>query len=295
MAKKKQDIKVHLATMVDAMLLTEHPNNSNKQSRHISKELAKSIKENGYDEPLIVVKRSDGDVGYYVASGNHRFRTGMTLGMTEFPCIVRDDWDSIKSQVELVRRNYVRGDINKDAFTEAVNNLAQESSMDFESIRTLMGFEDADKFAALYKEDEEANREMGERIAGGGAPGGGANIVKVIDDLGAMIASLLERFGDTVPNSFLIVPVSSKNHMFIMTTPGLKKVLELIATQCVQKNMDINVVMSGLLNIGMAHSAFKTDTPDTKMLATKGVTKGEKNLKSIHELLGTVDPADSVE
>ena len=93
MTKKKKTVKVWLPQMIAAALINELQGNSQKQSRHEFAELRKNIREEGFDESITVVP--DEGAGYIVISGNHRFRAGKAEGMTEFPCVIRDDWDEV--------------------------------------------------------------------------------------------------------------------------------------------------------------------------------------------------------
>src|SRR5690606_30401994 len=133
MAKKKTVIEetrktpvVHPIQMIPDELLFDHPNNTNKQSKHVHQELIDRLTENGFDENLIVVPRRDGEAGYFIVAGNHRRRAGRAAGMVQFPCVVRDDWDDVEARIQLVRRNYVRGEIDKTLFTEEINRLSSE-------------------------------------------------------------------------------------------------------------------------------------------------------------------------
>jgi hypothetical protein len=273
MAKKKskKEVEVHLAQMFDTQLLEEHPKNVNKQNRHTQKELKDSILEEGFDETLIVSPRDDGEAGYWVVSGNHRFRAGKALGMQEFPCVLRDDWDAIKQQVQLLRRNMVRGDISKSDFTMAVNRIENDSNLELGIIQEMLGFENPDKFAHVYQEE----REKDEKVVAGVVA---SPQVKVLDDVGPAVSHILEEHGDTVPYSYIIFPMGGKNHLYVQTSPTLKKVLETICEKCVHEGLDINVALGGLLSIGMAHTNFKKMDTKTEEIKEAGDTEGDSDL-----------------
>lgn len=275
---KKQEIKVFQSEMVDSVLLTQHPNNSNKQNRHTHKELKASILENGFDETLLICPRDDGEAGYLVVSGNHRFKAGKSLGMTEFPCVIRDDWNSVEQQIQLVRRNYVRGDINKEAFTEAVNKLAAEAAVGLDIIQERMGFEDPDMFAEYYQEEKEREAAVADAIMSGDASSG-AGQAKMIDDLGLVLSTIFERFGDTAPYSFIVFPAGNKAHMYVQVTPALKRILETVAQGCVQQQLDMNIALGGLLSIGLDQSSFRTGTPDNDKIISRGSEEGDAELE----------------
>jgi len=274
--KTKGDIRVHEVILVDGVLLSEHPQNSNKQNRHVQRELKKSIKENGFDENLIVCPRDDGEEGYWVVSGNHRFRAGSSLGMKQFPCVVREDWNTVDQQIQLVRRNYVRGKIDKTAFTSAVNRLSEEAALDLDTIYERMGFEDADLFAEYYQKEQESESKVAAAVSSNNKSKS-RDAAKVIDDLGLILSSLFERYGDTVPQSFIVFPAGGKNHMYVQTSPALKRILEEVAEMCVQKGMDMNIILGGLLAIGMENSHFKTQ-PKVEEIVESGSEVGSSEL-----------------
>jgi len=248
-------VAVHLPEMIEKELLEEHPRNSNKQSKHMYTELRESIRENGFDETITVVPRDDGNDGYWIVAGNHRYRAGSAEGMDEFPCVVRGDWDDVQQQIELVRRNYVRGKIDKDAFTLAVNTLAAEEEMSVDEIREAMGFADTDVFMEYYREENERlEQEAREAVAEYNAGSSAAGAINMIDDLGLVLSTIFEEHGDTVPYSFLIFPAGGRNHCFVAATPTLVRTISSVTEYCVANHLDINVMLGGLLAIGLDQS-----------------------------------------
>lgn len=257
--KNKDTVKVFVAQMLPAALLREHDTNSNKQSKHAFAELRKNIRENGFDENIIVRPVED---GYEIVAGNHRFRAGRAEGMEEFPCVIRDDWGQVEAEIQSVRRNYVRGAIDKDAFTAQVNKLVKETGIFIGDLMERFGFEDPDKFAEYYKEEKKKEEKVAQATVS-------APAVKMIDDLGLVLSAIYEKHGDTAPNSFIIFPAASKAHMMIASTPTLKRTLEQIAVRCIAEKMDINVALGGLLSIGMSVSDFNKNGEKAKEEGSK--------------------------
>lgn len=245
--------KVHTTKMIKIDKLRVIDHNSQKQSKQKFDDLKKNISEEGFDENLIVRTLEDGT--FEVVSGNHRFRAAKDLGFKELPCVVRDDWDEVKAQLQSVRRNFGRGDIDKNLFTEQVNAL-HEQGVAFTDIIDGMGFADMDEFASLYKDQQE--KEKAAHAAMAEEASQDVQVVKMIDDLGAILSSLIDQYGHTIPNSFIIFPVGGKNHLYIAANNSLKKNLQQVATACVQQGMDINVALAGLLSIGLSQTNFLT-------------------------------------
>lgn len=258
---------VHSSELIHKTQLSEHPRNSNRQDKHVFKELRKSIREQGFDETLLVVPRDDGEEGYWIVAGNHRYRAGKAEGMDEFPCVVRDDWDETSQQIELVRRNYVRGAIDKDMFTMSVNALASEQGVSISDIQEAMGFRDDERFLEYYKQETEQMEREARQMAE--TTSASAPAIRMIDDLGLVLSKIFEEHGNTVPYSFIIFPAGQKNHLFVAATPALVKNLTTVAEYCVLHSMDINVILGGLLTIGLDQVKL-TGERDTEGLEEAG-------------------------
>lgn len=258
--KKGSGVKVFTATMLPAAVLKGMTGNSNKQSKHVFNELRRNIREQGFDENLIVRPLEDGF--YEIVSGHHRYAAGKAEGMDEFPCIVREDWDDVEAEIQSVRRNYSRGTIDKNAFTEQVNKLTREHGILMGDLMERFGFEDADKFAEYYKQESKRQEKVAEATVS-------APAVKMIDDLGLVLSAIYEKHGDSAPNSYIIFPAGGKNHLFVASTPALKRTIEQIVTHCMATKTDINVALGGLLQIGMSYSDFIKDPKKAKDEGTK--------------------------
>ncbi|NJL55762.1 ParB N-terminal domain-containing protein [bacterium] len=271
--------KVHAVQLVPDEMLFDHPNNTNRQSKHVHQELIESIREQGFDENLIVVPRNDGEPGFFIVAGNHRRRAGKAAGMLEFPCVVRDDWDEVEARIQLVRRNYVRGEIDRVLFTEEVNRLSKEQGIALDVLMERMGFEDANAFSNFYKEEKKREKSIGASVAASQA----ASQVKMIDDLGVILSVLFEKYGNTVPHSFIAFPTGGKNHIFIQVTPALKKTMDAVTTKCVADGLDINTVLGGLLQIAIHHTNFFKAGKDQTAVVDAGAIEGDDNLTLIGE------------
>lgn len=265
----KQPVKVWLPKMVSAALIKELPGNSQKQNKHEFAELRKNIREEGFDESITVVP--DG-ANYVVISGNHRFRAGKAEGMTDFPCVVRNDWDEVKKVIQSVKRNYVRGKIDRAAFTAQVDLLSNQHSLPIDLIYEQMGFEDPDAFAKYYQQEQETVRKIAEATVE-------APAVRILEDLGSVVSTLLAEHGHTVPQSFIVFPTGGKNHLYVASTPSLKRGLDSVIEYCVSQDIDINIALGGLLAIGLSQSGFYKGSHTD--VVTEGSTEGEADLSTV--------------
>tara|TARA_R100001244_G_scaffold36778_2_gene33626 strand:- start:3358 stop:4221 length:864 start_codon:yes stop_codon:yes gene_type:complete len=273
---RKTKIQVHTAVMLPAEFLVETPSNSNKQNRHTYKELKDNIREQGFDETLNVVPHETLPDHYTVVCGNHRLRAGKELGMAEFPCVIRKDWNEVEATIQGIRRNYVRGKIDKVSFTAQVDFIKEKYGLSQHVISERMGFEDADMFSVLYQEqklDADRQAQIAAAVSLDHAPNTSAANVKLIDDLGTILSHIFDQHGHTVPCSFIVFPAGGRNHMYVQANSALVKHMSAIAEQCLRDDLDINVALGGLLAVGMAQTGFGSKSMKRDKIKSEGTKK----------------------
>jgi uncharacterized ParB-like nuclease family protein len=275
MSKPSEAPKVWPVQMIPVVKIHRDPKNTQKQSRKVFAELKKNIAAAGFDEPIVVIPHPDKPGEYMAVAGNHRTEAARALGMVEVPAVVRTDWDVVTAQLQSVRRNYARGQIDKDAFATLVNELEQVNNVSLEEIYSGMGFSDVEDFAEMYRKEKEETEKI-QRTTNESAPK-----VKMMDDLGIILSSIFESYGSTAPFSFIIFPAGEKHHVFVQSSNALKRVLTDIMAACVEKGFDVNTALAGLLQIGSAHTNF----------LKKDEKKNELVLDAAEEL--TEDEADT--
>ena len=68
-------------------------------------ELAESIKKYGVIQPIIVNKKDD---FYEIVAGERRWRASKKAGLTEMPCIIRNDDERRNKEIaEIIKREIV--------------------------------------------------------------------------------------------------------------------------------------------------------------------------------------------
>jgi hypothetical protein len=274
MAKKpvKKGISVHLPKMVKVALLDTHPKNPQVQSSHMFGELVESIQENGFDESLIVVPRSDGQDGYWIVSGNHRFMASKQLGLDELPVVIRDDWDDVRSEIELVKRNYVKGKLDNDKFTNLVNHLSKEKAIPLDVIYEQMGFEDEQMFAKFYKAESEKQQSLLEKVMS-------KKEISIVEHVDHSLSEIFEKYGATAPSGFVIFPAGGKRHIFVHSNAALKISIDKIVMKCLQEGLNINVVLGGLL--ALAIKEHKLDDGVSEEVKKAGGLEGPDEIEFV--------------
>ncbi len=88
-------------------------------------ELKQSIKENGINEPLTVMKSTPNK--YTILSGNQRYRAAIDLEMKFLPCIIRQFEDPEKVAIFIVECNVRRRHLSTSQKAKALAELYKKN------------------------------------------------------------------------------------------------------------------------------------------------------------------------
>ena len=113
--------------------------NKNQPRRNFDQEaieeLAESIKVYGVIQPIIVKKRE----GYYeIIAGERRWRASKKAGLTEMPCIIRDDDERRTKEIALIE-NIQREDLNPIEKAKGFRQLIDEYGLKQQELADIMG------------------------------------------------------------------------------------------------------------------------------------------------------------
>ena len=98
-------------------------------------ELAESIKIYGVIQPIIVTKKE----GYYeIVAGERRWRASKKAGLTEIPCIVRNDDERKTKEIALIE-NIQREDLNPIEKAKGFKQLIDEYGLKQQELADIMG------------------------------------------------------------------------------------------------------------------------------------------------------------
>jgi len=103
------------------------------------KRLSRSIKSRGIMTPLIVSSKSD---KYEIIDGNRRFEAGLLIGLTNFPCIIKDDIkNSDDEEITLLgfSTNEMRSDLKPSQEVEALQRVLDNGDLDLKKISNATG------------------------------------------------------------------------------------------------------------------------------------------------------------
>lgn len=98
-------------------------------------ELAESIKIYGVIQPIIVTKKD----GYYeIVAGERRWRASKKAGLTEIPCIIRNDDERKSKEIALIE-NIQREDLNPIEKAKGFKQLIDEYGLKQQELADIMG------------------------------------------------------------------------------------------------------------------------------------------------------------
>ena len=98
-------------------------------------ELAESIKIYGIIQPIIVTKK---DGFYEIVAGERRWRAAKKAGLTEVPCIVREDDERKNKEIALIE-NIQREDLNPIEKARGFKQLIEEYGITQQKLADIMG------------------------------------------------------------------------------------------------------------------------------------------------------------
>ena len=109
--------------------ITEIEPNKNQPRRTFNSEsideLSESIKKYGVIQPIIVTKK---DNFYEIIAGERRWRASKKAGLTEMPCIIREDQEKENKEIALIE-NIQREDLNPIEKARSFRTLMDEYGM----------------------------------------------------------------------------------------------------------------------------------------------------------------------
>lgn len=130
---KKEGQKIEIIKIIDIEPNKDQPRRN--FDMEAIEELAESIKIYGVIQPIIVNKRD----GYYeIVAGERRWRASKKAGLTEIPCIIRNDDERKTKEIALIE-NIQREDLNPIEKAKGFKQLIDEYGLKQQELADIMG------------------------------------------------------------------------------------------------------------------------------------------------------------
>lgn len=240
------------------------PLNPNEETPETFNILVSTISEDGFDQPVVVCPitdleretfKAEPEVKYVLAKGEHRWRASRVLGHKTIPAVIRN-WDSLTRRTRLVRDNNVRGETNKDKFTQLVHSLQAEHSLDSELASSLLGFDTSKEMFKLMTSDGGQKKNLEEKAVGDKAK----DDLKVLDDLSLVLNTLFTKHGHTLPYGYMMFMFGGKIHAMVEMEDDLRVQVEELAQSAIDRKVNMSLMLAAILRDGLG--PYRTREPE---------------------------------
>lgn len=230
------------------------PLNPNVETPETFNTLVSTISEDGFDQPVVVCPitpleretfKAEPQVKYVLSKGEHRWRAARVLGHKTIPAVVRN-WDALTRRTRLVRDNQVRGETDKQKFTELVHSLQHEHQLDSELASSLLGFDTSkEMFKMMVSDGKKKSLEEKEVVDKS------KNELRVLDDLSLVLNTLFTKHGHTLPYGYMMFMFGGKINAMVEMEDELRVQVEELAQICLDRKVNMSLMLAAILRDGM--------------------------------------------
>lgn len=222
--KKKADknhVEVVFLPLEDLVPDDENPNEMDEATFDA---LVEEIREQGFDEPIHVRKHPKLKNKYQISSGHHRTRAATVVGLTEIPAIIKPFTDR-EQKVALVKRNALRGELNKTKLTQLYRDLAK--GKDGIQVQRELGITNPKKFEAMIeKVSSELPPKQRKKLQDA------KETIKSVDDLSSVLNRIFKEAGSELDKGYMVFSFGGKKHHYFQIDDATNKKLEAIIKHC---------------------------------------------------------------
>ena len=187
--------------------------------------LIEEIREEGFDEPIQVRPHPTQKGKYQISGGHHRVKAAKVIGLESVPAVVKN-WTDRQQKVALVKRNSLRGDLNKVKFARLYQDLAKKSK-DVVQLQRELGFSNPKKLDAMI---EQAGTNMTpsqkKKLAEA------KEKIKTMDDLSSVLHRIFKESGSEVDKGYMVFSYGGKDHHYFQIDEETNKRLKAIKKEC---------------------------------------------------------------
>ena len=163
-AKKAHALEILKIEYVPLDFLRPNSYNPNRQAPQDFELLLRSMREDGFTQPIIVQRATN-----EIVDGEHRWRAAGELGMVEVP-IVYVDMNSEQMKISTLRHNRARGSEDYEAAQQVIRDLRELGALDMAQESLMI---DDKELALLLNDASVADALAGEEFSQAWEPRGG--------------------------------------------------------------------------------------------------------------------------
>jgi ElaB/YqjD/DUF883 family membrane-anchored ribosome-binding protein len=228
--------------------------------------LCEEIREQGFDEPILV-RESTKQPGYYeIGSGHHRWKAANVIGMDTVPCIVKE-WSDTDLTLALTKRNVLRGNVtDKSKLAKIYEQLVKEMG-DATVAQKAMGFHNKKAFETLLDQAKKTMTATQRKKLDAAK-----ETIKSVDDLSSVLNSIFKESGSELDKGYMVFSFGGKHHHYFQIDEVTHANLGKIKKKCEDSGMSYAEAMQSIVADAIANG-FTTTKPEKKRIVRKGGNK----------------------
>ncbi len=244
--KKKKVSKPHHAKLevfdIPVEDLVPDEDNPNEMDEATFDALVEEIQEQGFDEPIQVRPHPAMEGKWQIGSGHHRTKAAIVVGMEAVPAIIKH-WTDREQKVALVKRNSLRGDLNKQKLTTLYRDLAK--GKDGAAVQRELGFVHPKRFEAMI-ETAASSLPPKQRKKLEDAK----ETIKSVDDLSSVLNRIFKEAGSELDEGYMVFSFGGKNHHYFQIDDATENLLQSIVAECEAKGVPYRDAIKQILENG---------------------------------------------
>lgn len=271
------------AVEIPLELLVEDQANPNVMDDRMLAELVEMIRCTGFDEPVQCAPGAvlpDGRQSFVLVGGHHRVKAARILGMTCVPAVVKDRMEEGERRMEMVRRNVVRGELDRVKFGELVASLEGRDALSLRAMAEKMGFG-----------AEKALRERMERKKGVTADAldkllaDSHREIVLVNNLSWVLNEIMSKYGETAPEGWLFFAYKERFTLLVQSSPSLARAIDVLCMKMREDKASLQDFINEAIREKFARAGVDVEEAFTCRKAPRGgapIPEGTR-LLSAHE------------
>lgn len=240
--KKQSAVKASALQVIDIPIedLIPDDDNPNEMDEATFDLLIEEIREEGFDEPIQVRKHPTLEGKYQIGGGHHRVKAATVIGMQSVPAVVKQ-WDDRKQKVALVKRNALRGELNKQKMAKLYKDLAKNSK-DPVQLQRELGFSNPKKLDALIEQAEKSLTQTQKKKLAEAKEN-----IKSLDDLSSVLNRIFKESGSELEQGYMVFSFGGKEHHYFKINDETNDALHRIKNRCEKEGTNFTEALQSIV------------------------------------------------
>lgn len=235
--------------------------NPNEMDEAMFDLLVEEIREQGFDEPVLVRKHPKQKGNYQIGSGHHRVKAAAVCGMQSVPCVIKE-WSDKDQKFALTKRNVMHGDLNKAKLAKLYKDLVK-TEKDPVQLQRKLGFSNPKKFESMIEQVEsQLPPKQRKKLQDA------KEEIKSMDDLSSVLNRIFKEAGSELDRGYMVFSFGGKEHHYFQIDDETNKLLHKVKNHCDKHNVTYVEAMQSIVADAVGKGSLPTEgkgaKPDTK-------------------------------